>query len=111
MKEKIALIVGLLVIIGTCFSVYFALQKQLTPIYVHTALAEEVKQTKEDVKQVKKDLDVYKKDNYLKSIQQRIWTIKERHGEVPKEKTIKEELNKLEVEKKETEEYIKEKSK
>lgn len=102
---------GLLVIISLCFGAYFALQKTLTPIYIHAALAEEVRQVQGDVKQVQKDLILYKKDNYLKSLQQRIWTIKERHGEVPKEKTIREELQNLEIEKKDTEQYIKEKSK
>lgn len=104
MKEKIGLIIALIMIIGTCFGAYFTLHKTLTPIYVHSALADEVKQ-------VKKDLDIHKKDNYLKSLQQRIWTIKERHGERPKDQTIREELNKLEIEKKDTERYIEEKSK
>jgi hypothetical protein len=110
-RELIGCIGGMILLISVCFGAYFALQKQLTPMYMHSALADEVKQVQGDVKQTQKDLDFHKKDSYLKSIRQRIWTIKERAGEKPKNITIKEELDNLEVERKRLEEELKDKSK
>ena len=96
-------------IVGVVFGAYFTLLKQLTPIYLHDVLAGEVKQVQKDLDVQKKELDIHRKENYLKDMKQRIWTIKERHGEKPVNKTTREELISLEDEKKELEEYLKRK--
>jgi len=117
-SKYLPLVISVCVVIGFIFAAYAAIRKDLTPTYMHSALADEVKKTKEevkqtqaDVKQAQKDLEIHRKVNWLEIIRGRIITIKERHGERPKEKTIREELTNLELEKKQTEEYIKEKSK
>ncbi len=53
----------------------------------------------EDVKKVEKRLDLKILSDQLMHIQQRIWTIKDRAGEKPKDPTVKEELNRLEIDK------------
>jgi len=81
-KELIGLIGGLLAIIGVVFGAYFYIDSRY-------ALAEEVKQFKQEY-QYDKTL------NFLNKTQDRIWTLKERHGEKPKDITVKEELSNLE---------------
>jgi hypothetical protein len=44
----------------------------------------------------------------LKSVQERIWKIQDRHGEIPKDATIKEELRTLQKDKQEIEQRLKE---
>ena len=78
-------IVAVAAVIGLCFGVYFHFQSQFAP----KALAEEVKQFRQEY-QYDKTL------NFKNKAMERIWTIKERHGESPKEQTVKEELRGLE---------------
>ena len=87
----IALIGSLILIIGACFGVYFTLQKQLTPIYVHEALAEEVKQNK-------KEVDYNFKSLQIEKATERAWQLEKRLEQNPKDETAQErlkELNKL----------------
>ena len=99
MSKTITFIIGLLAIIGTCMGAWFYIDE-------HKADCASVEKVEQNVKQVQVDLEIHKLDNYLKSIYQRIWTIKERHGEVPRDRTVKEELQKLEVEKQSTEKKL-----
>lgn len=84
-KELIGLIGGLLLIIGVLFGAYFHFQSTFAPM----ALAD-------DVKQFKQEYQYDKTLNFLNKAQDRIYTIKERHGEKPKDITVKEELSNLE---------------
>lgn len=99
MSKTLQLIIGLLTIIGICFAAWFYID-------THKADCADVQKVEQKVTQVQTDLEIHKLDNYLKSVQQRIWTIKERHGERPRDRTVNEELQKLEVEKSSTEKKL-----
>ncbi len=86
MKEKLAAIIAILTIIGIIFGVYFYIENRY-------ALAEELKKTQQR-------LDYKIISDQFQAIQERIWKIKDRVGEKPKDQTIKEELQKLESDKK-----------
>ncbi len=85
MKEKLTAIIAILTIIGIVFGVYFYIENRY-------ALAEELKKTQQR-------LDYKILTDKFDAIQERIWKIKERSGEKPRDKTIKEELQKLESDK------------
>ncbi len=53
----------------------------------------------DDQRRTQKQLDTHMLNEYIKSLEQRIWVIKERHGEVPRDKTVKEELKDLQEKK------------
>ena len=99
MSKTIQLIIGMLTIIGVCFGAWFYVDEK-------KADCADVQKVEQKVGQMQTDLEVHKLDNYLKSVQQRIWTIKERHGEIPRDRTVKEELQKLEVEKQSAEKKL-----
>jgi len=81
-KEIIGFIGGMLAIVTIVFGAYFYIDKRY-------ALAEEVRQFRQQY-------DYDKTVNFLKQTEGRIYVIKERHGEKPINKTIKEELSRLE---------------
>ena len=92
-RELISFIGGILAIVGVIFGAYFYIDNTY-------ALAEEVKQFKQEY-QYDKAL------NFLNKAQERIWTIKERHGEKPKDMTVREELLGLELKVKEMQDRVK----
>lgn len=82
MKEKLAVIGALVLIIGTCFGVYFYAESRY-------ALSEELKQTQQRLE--------YKIiSDQVRSVQDRIWKIWDRCGKDPKDLTVREELRQLE---------------
>jgi hypothetical protein len=94
MKEKLAVIGALIVIIGTCFGVYFFAENRY-------ALSQEVKKDIQEIKQTQekesKRLDYKILSDQLRSVQDRIWKIKDRYeNKPPKDPTVKEELRELE---------------
>jgi hypothetical protein len=85
MKEKLAVIGALIILIGTCFSVYFYAENRY-------ALSQELKQTQQRLE--------YKIiSDQLHSVQDRIWKIQDRCGKDPADPTVNEELRKLEMDK------------
>ena len=83
MKEKVAVIGSLVLLIGVCFSVYFYFESRY-------ALSQELKQTQQRLE--------YKIiSDQLQSVQDRIWKVQDRcESNVPKDPTVKEELRQLE---------------
>jgi hypothetical protein len=51
-----------------------------------------------DVEQVKQRLDYKITNDYYQSVQQRIWSLKDKYGENPKDPTVRGELRKLQSE-------------
>ncbi len=91
-----------LLILGAAFGAWFAIESRMdkyTSISAHNALAEEVKK-------VDKKVDFSLGSIQIEAIERRIWIIKERHGETPKDKTVKEELGSLEEKKKKVSEAL-----
>jgi hypothetical protein len=83
MKEKFGLIVALIMIIGTCFTVYFYAESRY-------ALAQELKKTQQRLE--------YKIiSDQLRSVTERIWKIEDRitNTKRPMDETAKEELRQL----------------
>ncbi len=99
MKEKLALIGALILIIGTCFTVYFYAEGRY-------ALAQEMKK-------VEQRLDYKILTDQLRAVQERIWQLEDRSNikkgkmtEATSDVTIKEELRKLYEEKRTLEEKL-----
>lgn len=92
MKETIAVIIGILTIIGIVFGIHRYMENRY-------ALAQEVKQEikKVDQKVEKTDqrLDYKILSDQSNEIQKRIWIIEDRYQKKPMEETVKEELNTL----------------
>jgi len=85
MKEKITVIGGILAIIGVIFTAYFWIDGRY-------ALSQELEKTKARLE--------YKiLSDQFQAISDRIWKIKDRAGEKPKDPTVKEELRQLESDK------------
>jgi hypothetical protein len=83
MKEKIGLIVALIMIIGTCFTVYLYFDSRY-------ALAQELKKTQQRLE--------YKIiSDQLRSVTERIWKIQDRQekSKQPVDESTKEELREL----------------
>ena len=83
-------------IVAAVFGAFSYLRSEFAP----KALAEEVRQFKQQY-------DYDKTINFLRQTEGRIYVIKERHGEKPDNKTIKEELNKLEKDAEELKDKLK----
>ena len=85
MKEKLAVIGALVMVVGTCFGVYFYAEDRY-------ALSEELRQTQQRLE--------YKiTADQLRSVQDRIWKIIDRSGREPRDSTVREELRQLEEDK------------
>jgi len=93
MKEKLAFILVVTALLGTFFGAYW---------WIETRYA-----LSEDLRMVAQRLDYKIASDQLQSIQQRIWQIKDRCGEFPKDMTTKEELRKLEEDKKQLQDKLK----
>jgi len=85
MKKLLAPIGGFLGIIGVIFGAYFYLDERFAKCA--------------DLKQLEQRLDYKITQDQHDAIQKRIWLIKDRSGEKPKDATVKEELRKLEEDK------------
>ena len=72
MKEKLALIGALIIIIGTCFGVYFYFEAR----YAH---AGDMIKAMEVIKKIETRLDGKILEDQLRTVQQKIWTIEDRY--------------------------------
>ncbi len=101
MNGKLTIIGALILIIGTCFGVYFYAENRY-------ALSQELKKTQEELKQTNQRIDYKILTDQLRSVQDRIWKIQDRlEGNAPRDATTKEELRQLEQDKGEMKEKIK----
>ncbi len=72
MKEKLALIGALIMIIGACFGVYFYFDKE----YAH---ADDMSKAMEVIIKIGARLESKILEDQLRTIQQKIWTIEDRY--------------------------------
>ena len=81
MKKLLAPIGGLILIIGALWGVY----NHLDTTFAKCA----------EVQEMKQDMRLMRLQIQQEAIDRRMWVIKERHGEEPKDKTVREELTTL----------------
>ena len=117
--KHLPLIISFGVLIGLLFAGYAAIRKDLTPTYMHNALAEEVKQTKEEIRQkeetIKKEVEEKKKEFDIKfkyidilELTKGIIQMEEEVKKNPGNKTAIKVLKELKEQKEEAKEELKE---
>lgn len=101
MKEKLAIVGGLILIISACFGVFFYFDKE----YAH---ADDMKKAMEVIKKVDTRLDYKILEDRLRVVKQNIWTIEDRYcpdksiacSETKMPQTVREQYRDLQDEKK-----------
>ena len=111
MKEKIAVIASIIILMGTAFSVHFYFENRY-------ALAQQLQDTDRKVDKTIQMMDQkMEKTNQImdykfkslqsENLQERIWKIEDRYGKDPKDPVIKETLRKLYVDKEKVDRELK----